>query len=149
MCTRWMHSKRRECHVWLCSQGAWATNVEGSSDLAGASDASPVDPDHLYTVEASDNATRFIVSLAEAPAFDHEKPQHESQPVLRPQIFVDKPEIMNPALNGPLRKGGTVYTVQEGMGDFGDEPKVIKLFGNEITIGVLQRGVPAAMPVSY
>ena len=118
--------------------GAWAASVDWSSDLPihGAHDAVPVDPAHLYTVEASNNVTRFIVSLAEAPAFDHEKPQHVSQPVLRPVVFTDDPLILSPAINGPLRKGGMVYTMQEGMEAFGDdEPKVIRLFGQEITVG--------------
>jgi hypothetical protein len=117
--------------------GAWAASVDWSSELAihGAHDAVAVDPAHLYTVEASNNVTRFIVSLAEPPTFDHEKPQHESQPVMQPEVFTDDPSIMNPAVNGPLRKGGMVYTMQEGMDAFGDEPKIIKLFGQEITIG--------------
>ena len=48
-------------------QGAWAVNVDWSPDQAihGAHDATPVDPEHLYGVEASANATRFVVSLAE------------------------------------------------------------------------------------
>lgn len=127
--------------------GAWAASVDWSPKLAihGAHDAVPVDPAHLYTVEASNNATRFIVSLAEPAGFDHEKPQHESQPVLRPEIFVDNPEIMNPAINGPLRKGGMVYTAQEGLDAFGDEPKVIRLFGQEITVG----GSARPMDVEY
>jgi hypothetical protein len=124
--------------VCVCVQGAWAVNVDWSPDQAihGAHDATPVDPEHLYGVEASANATRFVVSLAEdagekcspfaifdddvmtngglprqarderkgncfqngafRAGFDHEQPHHESQPLLRPIVYADKPDILNP-----------------------------------------------------
>jgi len=94
--------------------GAWAVDLDWSAPHPSAT-AQPADPTHMFVVEAEKNVTRFVASLATDPLRSHP----DSQSVGRPAVSVDRPEVLNPGVAGPLRRGGTVYTPQEGAEDFG------------------------------